>query len=152
MLSFQPNITFFLMLKMFTFKRAKKVSLKSTSSIFALHLLFCFLFNLLLHQNRFWLPVRWFIHWLTVTLFFTDIAATEQIAEILMRAEEFWVQRQTDPLAPPPQSEEHCTEPNQDNNLPVKKLYVLIQWITCFVTEWIFHFESIGSMIQWLNH
>uniref|UniRef100_A0A8C1L5R9 Myosin XVI n=1 Tax=Cyprinus carpio TaxID=7962 RepID=A0A8C1L5R9_CYPCA len=52
----------------------------------------------------------------------SDMAATEQIAEMLMRAEEFLVQRQTDPSAPPPQSEEHCTEANQDSSLPVKKL------------------------------
>lgn len=57
-------------------------------------------------------------------VFFLDVAATEQIADMLMRAEEFWVQRQTDPSVPSPQSEEHCTEFNQDNNLPVKKLYV----------------------------
>ncbi|XDV30854.1 hypothetical protein PO909_033688, partial [Leuciscus waleckii] len=52
----------------------------------------------------------------------SDVAATEQIADMLMRAEEFWVQRQTDPSVPSPQSEEHCTEVNQDYNLPVKKL------------------------------
>ncbi|XP_051567236.1 unconventional myosin-XVI-like [Myxocyprinus asiaticus] len=52
----------------------------------------------------------------------SDIAATEQIAEMLLRAEEFWVQRQTDPSAPSPQSEEHCTDVNQDSDLPVKKL------------------------------
>ncbi|XP_051565407.1 unconventional myosin-XVI-like isoform X1 [Myxocyprinus asiaticus] len=50
-----------------------------------------------------------------------DIAGTEQIAEMLLRAEEFWVLRQTDPSAPPPQSDEHCTD-NQDSNLPVRKL------------------------------
>lgn len=61
-----------------------------------------------------------------MTLVFTDMAATEQIAEMLMRAEEFLVQRQTDPSAPPPQSEEHCTEANQDSSLPVKKLYVQV--------------------------
>ncbi|XP_057192130.1 unconventional myosin-XVI isoform X1 [Triplophysa rosa] len=51
----------------------------------------------------------------------SDIAATEQIAEMLLRAEEFWVQRQTDPSAPPP-SDESYTEANQDSSLPVKKL------------------------------
>lgn len=53
----------------------------------------------------------------------TDIAATEQIADMLLRAEEFWVQRQTDPSASPP-SDESYSETNQDSSLPVKKLYV----------------------------
>ncbi|XP_073768567.1 unconventional myosin-XVI isoform X10 [Danio rerio] len=52
----------------------------------------------------------------------SDIAATEHIAEMLLRAEEFWVQRQRDPSASPPQSEDHSAEANQDDNLPVKKL------------------------------
>lgn len=62
---------------------------------------------------------------------FTDIAATEQIAEMLLRAEEFWVQRQTDPSAPPP-SDESYTEANQDSSLPVKKLYV-DTWVYYFL-------------------
>jgi len=74
------------------------------------------------------------------TFFFSDIAATEQIADMLMRGEEFWVQRQTDPSFPPPQSEEHCTEANQDNNLPVKKLYVVVtDFILVSVNVWPIH-------------
>uniref|UniRef100_A0A671SNI0 Unconventional myosin-XVI-like n=1 Tax=Sinocyclocheilus anshuiensis TaxID=1608454 RepID=A0A671SNI0_9TELE len=70
-------------------------------------------------DNSFWTPLHLAAKYGQVHI---NIAATEQIAEMLMRAEEFWVQRQTDPSALPPQSEEHCTEANQDSSLATMAL------------------------------
>lgn len=55
----------------------------------------------------------------------SDIAASDQIADMLLKAEEFWVQRQKDPTLLPPHSVEHCEDLNQDVSMLVKKLYVL---------------------------
>lgn len=107
------------MLKIFTL-------FKNKISLFEINFIYIWLAPALLLQSL--LTSSKMIYTLThcdfVFFFFSDVAATEQIADMLMRAEEFWVQRQTDPSVPSPQSEEHCAEVNQDNNLPVKKLYV----------------------------
>ncbi|XP_034160516.2 unconventional myosin-XVI isoform X2 [Pangasianodon hypophthalmus] len=52
----------------------------------------------------------------------SDIAASDQIADMLLKAEEFWVQRQKDPTLLLPHSEEHCEDLNQDVSMLVKKL------------------------------
>ncbi|XP_066542846.1 unconventional myosin-XVI isoform X1 [Hoplias malabaricus] len=52
----------------------------------------------------------------------SDIAASDRIAEILLKAEEFWVQKPKDPMTLPPYLQEHCEDLNQDVNMPVKKL------------------------------
>ncbi|KAL7881645.1 hypothetical protein AOLI_G00084930 [Acnodon oligacanthus] len=52
----------------------------------------------------------------------SDIAASDQIVNMLLKAEEFWVQKQKDPMTLPPHLDEHCEELNQDISTPVKKL------------------------------
>ncbi|TSL16099.1 Unconventional myosin-XVI [Bagarius yarrelli] len=52
----------------------------------------------------------------------SDIAATDQIADMLLKAEEFWVQRQKDPTLLPLYLKEHCEEPDQDVRLLLKRL------------------------------
>lgn len=54
----------------------------------------------------------------------SDIAASDQIVDMLTKAEEFWVKKQKDPTTLPPYLDEHCEDLNQDNNTIVKKLYV----------------------------
>ncbi|XP_030642796.1 unconventional myosin-XVI [Chanos chanos] len=51
----------------------------------------------------------------------SDVAASDLIADMLLKAEEFWVQRQKDPTAPPPLDEQY-EEANQDAVMLVKKL------------------------------
>ncbi|XP_072542195.1 unconventional myosin-XVI isoform X3 [Salminus brasiliensis] len=52
----------------------------------------------------------------------SDIAASDLIADVLLKAEGFWVQKQKDPTTQPPHLDEHCEEFNQDISMPVKKL------------------------------
>uniref|UniRef100_A0A8B9GMU0 Myosin XVI n=1 Tax=Astyanax mexicanus TaxID=7994 RepID=A0A8B9GMU0_ASTMX len=53
---------------------------------------------------------------------FPDIAASDLIADMLLKAEGFWVQKQKEPTAQPPHLDEHCEDLNQDISMPVKKL------------------------------
>ncbi|KAF5903862.1 unconventional myosin-XVI isoform X2, partial [Clarias magur] len=52
----------------------------------------------------------------------SDVAASDKIAEVLLKAEEYWAQRQKDPALLLPHSEEHCEDLNQDVSMLVKKL------------------------------
>lgn len=73
------------------------------------------------------------LHSVIYTLFFflhiifliLDVAASDKIAEVLLKAEEYWVQRQKDPTLLLPHLEEHCEDLNQDVSMLVKKLYVI---------------------------
>lgn len=51
-----------------------------------------------------------------------DVAASDQIADMLLRAEEFWVQRHKDPGVALPMPDENCEDLVQDVATPVKKL------------------------------
>ncbi|XP_072300740.1 unconventional myosin-XVI isoform X1 [Eucyclogobius newberryi] len=52
----------------------------------------------------------------------SDIAAAQHIAEMLLNAEENWLQRLKDPSAPLPSTDQQCESAQQDLNTPVKNL------------------------------
>lgn len=54
-----------------------------------------------------------------------DIAASEAIADLLLRAEESWLQRLTDPSVPLPSADRRYDGGSHDINTPVKNLWVL---------------------------
>lgn len=51
-----------------------------------------------------------------------DIAASEAIADLLLRAEESWLQRLSDPSVPLPSADRRYDGGSHDINTPVKKL------------------------------
>ncbi|XP_062389635.1 unconventional myosin-XVI [Sardina pilchardus] len=52
----------------------------------------------------------------------SDVAASDHIADMLLRAEEFWVQHHKDPGVALPMPDENCEDLAQDVATPVKKL------------------------------
>lgn len=56
--------------------------------------------------------------------FVSDVAVSDQIAEMLLKAEEFWLQRAKDQTFLSPQLNEHCEEFDKDVSTSVKRLYV----------------------------
>lgn len=64
-----------------------------------------------------------------------DIAASEPIANMLLNAEESWLQRLADPSAPLPSTDQSYDGGSHDINTPVKNLWVLSQtYCNCLVT------------------
>lgn len=57
--------------------------------------------------------------------FLLDIAASEAIAELLLRAEENWLQRLSDPSVSLPSADWRYDSGSHDINTPVKNLWVL---------------------------
>uniref|UniRef100_UPI0009B4ADF4 unconventional myosin-XVI n=1 Tax=Monopterus albus TaxID=43700 RepID=UPI0009B4ADF4 len=55
----------------------------------------------------------------------TDIAASQPIADMLLNAEESWLQRLKDPSAPLPATDQHYDGGSHDINTPVKNLHPL---------------------------
>lgn len=61
-----------------------------------------------------------------------DIAASEPIADMLLKAEESWLQRLTDPSAPLPSTDQRYDGGSHDINMPVKNLWVYTSRIAAF--------------------
>lgn len=53
-----------------------------------------------------------------------DIAASEPIVDMLLNAEESWLQRLLDPSAPLPSTDQRYDGGSHDLNTPVKNLWV----------------------------
>lgn len=60
--------------------------------------------------------------------FHLDIAASEAIADLLLRAEESWLQRLSDPSVPLPSADRRYDGGSHDISTPVKNLWVLASW------------------------
>lgn len=58
--------------------------------------------------------------------FSPDVAASEAIAELLLVAEETWLQRLSDPSLPLPSTDRRYDGGSRDINTPVKNLWVLV--------------------------
>uniref|UniRef100_A0A3B1IZ67 Myosin motor domain-containing protein n=1 Tax=Astyanax mexicanus TaxID=7994 RepID=A0A3B1IZ67_ASTMX len=71
-------------------------------------------------DNTYWTPLHLAAKYGQFS--FPDIAASDLIADMLLKAEGFWVQKQKDPTAQPPHLDEHCEDLNQDISMPVKKM------------------------------
>lgn len=62
--------------------------------------------------------------WPILCVLSPDIAATEPIAEMLLSAEESWLQRLKDPSAPLPTTDQRYDGGSHDVTMPVKNLWV----------------------------
>lgn len=77
-----------------------------------------------------------------------DIAASEPIANMLLNAEESWLQRLADPSAPLPPTDQCYDGGSHDINTPVKNLWVLSQtYCNCLVTLQIINYVSFTHFL-----
>lgn len=66
---------------------------------------------------------------LSLCIMSPDIAVSEPIADMLLNAEESWLQRLTDPSAPLPPTDQRYDGGSHDLNTPVKNL-----WVNSFIS------------------
>ncbi len=80
----------------------------------------------------------------------SDIAVSEPIADMLLNAEESWLQRLTDPSAPLPCTDQRYDGGSHDLNTPVKNLWVN-SFISTIVVLWLLHRLSIKFFFLFLS-